>query len=87
MASSSALVARERFRQDAPGCPILPLREADCEEMINNDDPQIGVVGFYGSSLRGAIWDPQHPRFRRYCCGLLACEHAPDHLRNDCLAR
>jgi hypothetical protein len=79
----AALVAREKFHRDAPGCPILPLRAEDCEEMENADDHRLNLVGCYGGSMRYALWDPAHPRFGAFCSGLMANKHTPAELRND----
>jgi hypothetical protein len=80
----AALCARERFRQDAPDwAPILPLRSEDCEVLELADDHRLCLVGLYGSSLRDAFWDLQHPPFATFASGLLAYEHTPDELRND----
>jgi hypothetical protein len=79
----AALAARERFRREAPEGPVLPLRQEDCEKMLNDDRPRIGVVGLYADSWRFAQWDRQHPHFGDYVCGLLACEYAPPELRHD----
>jgi hypothetical protein len=79
----AALAARAKFHRDAPERPILPLRQEDCEEMMSDDYPQIGVVGLFGSSWRYAQWSKRHPRFDRFCSGLMAYESTPDHIRND----
>jgi hypothetical protein len=80
-----ALVARERFRQDAPDWPILPLHERDIEAAIESDyDPRINLVGLYSYSLRGADWNfDVHPSFDRYARGLMDYECTPDRVRND----
>jgi hypothetical protein len=79
----AALAARAKFYREVPERPILPLRQEDCEALANDDRPQVQVVGLFGDSWRYAGWDRQHPSFRRYCCGLLACDYAPDEIRND----
>ena len=61
----AALAARAKFYRDAPERPILPLRQEDCEEMMNDDRPQVQVVGLFGDSWRYTGWDRQHPSFRR----------------------
>jgi hypothetical protein len=79
-----ALCAREHFRQDAPAwAPILPLRWEDCKEMEDDDDHRLNLVGLFGKSLYGELWDPQHPPFATFASGLLAYGHTPDELRND----
>jgi hypothetical protein len=79
----AALAARERFRQEAPEGPILPLREDACAAMMDDDRPRLQAVGLYGDSWRYAGWDKRHPRFYRFCSGLMAYESTPDHIRND----
>ena len=79
----AALAARERFRQEAPEGPILPLRQEDCEEMMNDDRPRLQAVGLFGDSWRYAGWDKRHPCFARFCSGLMAYESTPDPICND----
>ena len=78
-----AVRAKERFRQAAPGWPELPLRQEDCERLENNDDPQLAVLGLFGSSLRSEHWNVRHPGFRAFVSGLMAYEHTPREIRND----
>jgi hypothetical protein len=79
----AALVARERFRREAPGWPPLPLHENDIELLKGDDRPQIQVVGLFGDSWKYTGWDKRHPLFCDYASGLLACDYAPDEIRND----
>jgi hypothetical protein len=80
----AALIAREHFRQDYPGWPILPLRDEDCEELKNADCPRQNLVGYYGDSLGRSHWDlDKHPSFRDFGCGLMACAYAPEPILND----
>jgi hypothetical protein len=80
-----ALCCRERFAQDVPGWPILPLHERDIEAAIeNDDDPPCRLLGYYGRSLAGADWDYDgHPRFSTFASGLLAYKHTPIEVRTD----
>ena len=78
-----ALIARERFRQDNPTMPDMPLREEACEELENAGSPQLSAVGMFGSSMRGAYWDEGHPPFAAYVSGLMAYKHTPDRIRMD----
>jgi hypothetical protein len=81
-----ALVARENFHLEKPSWAHnvdLPLRHEDIEALENGDDNQLRLVGIFGSSLRLEGWDPRHPSFAPFCCGLLADLAAPDELRND----
>jgi hypothetical protein len=83
----AALVARERVRADAsvpPWAKPLVVHQDRLEEMIEDDNPQIKLAGYYGSSLRGAAWDyDAHPSFNAFASGIMACEYAPIELRND----
>jgi hypothetical protein len=79
----AAMITKEKFRMECPDWPDLPLRQKDIDEMKNADCPRCSVVGFYGDSLRGEDWSPQHPSFGRYTSGLLFCRHAPKELRNN----
>jgi hypothetical protein len=79
-----AMGARERFDREAPGWPTLPLHEKDIESLKNDDTPRLAVVGYYADSLAAVYWDYLlHPRLDAFCAGLLACEYAPDNIRND----
>jgi len=78
-----ALAPRESFRETAPHwAPELPLSSADCEKMIGGRSNKIALVGYFGRSWACANWGI-HPTFRDYACGLMACEHTPEHIRND----
>jgi hypothetical protein len=80
----AALCCRERFRQDAPDWPILPLHEKDIEAMENDGCLRCNLVGFYADSLSWEIWDyERHPPFAAFASGLMAYKHTPGHLRND----
>src|SRR5262245_17660881 len=46
-----ALVARERFRLDAPGWPCLPLHEDIIKACMNADDSRANILGLYSRSL------------------------------------
>jgi hypothetical protein len=80
-----ALIARERFAQDVPGWPVLPLHEDDIKAAVDDDDClPYKLVGYYGRSLARADWSyDEHPRFDHYVCGLMAYRHTPDRIRND----
>src|SRR5262245_55046988 len=45
-----ALCSRERFHQDAPGWPSLPLHQRDIEAMENDDCSRCALVGLYSGS-------------------------------------
>jgi len=64
------------------GAPELPLSSIDCERMIGGKSNEIALVGYFGRSWACADWGI-HPPFRDYACGLMACEHTPQHLRID----
>lgn len=78
-----ALCAREKFCQDAPGWPTLPLRAEECEAMIDDDDPRRRIVGYYGDSQRCEDWSLLHPSFAPFVSGLLFDKHTPIELRKD----
>jgi hypothetical protein len=81
----AALVARERFRQDGPvWAAELPLYGPLQTEMIEDDNPRLKLVGYYGSSLWSADYNyDRHPRIPAFASGMMAYEHAPDVIRND----
>src|SRR5262245_60955154 len=80
----AALTARERFRQDALGWPVLPLHEREIEEMEESDCPRAKLVGLFAFSLSSQLWNYDlHPRFDTYVSGLMAYKHAPDEIRNN----
>jgi hypothetical protein len=81
----AALCAREQFRRTAPPwAPLLPLRDEDCDELVNDDDRRLNLVGYYCSSMRHAEWDyQQHPPFAVFASGLLAYPSTPGPIRND----
>lgn len=76
-----ALSAAFRFYQEWSA--YLPLRIKNCNELIDNDNVRFNLVGWFGRSLHCAGWDDQHPGFKPYCQGLMACENTPDAIRND----
>jgi hypothetical protein len=80
-----ALCAREQFRQDAPSWAYqpLPLRQEDCDELTNHDNPRLNLVGYFASSWRYMDWDQQHPSFGRFCSGLMFYQFAPNNIRAD----
>ena len=43
----AALVARERFRREAPGWPALPLHKTDIELLKNDDNPRHNVLALF----------------------------------------
>src|SRR5262245_20662273 len=47
---SRAVLAREKFPQDAPGYPSLPLHEKEIEAMENDDCPRCALTGLYAGS-------------------------------------
>jgi len=79
-----ALCCRERFAQDVPGWPVLPLHE-DARTALEEDDcPRCRLLGYYGSSLAGVDWEYDvHPRFSTFASGLLAYRHTPVEIRTD----
>src|SRR5262245_14635615 len=78
-----ALTGRASFRETAPPwAPDLPVSSAEWEKMIGSKSNGIALVGYFGRSWACANWGI-HPPFRDYACGLMACEHTPEHLRND----
>jgi len=78
-----ALIARAAFRETAPHwAPELPLSGVECEKMIRSKNNGIALVGYYGRSWACANWGP-HLSFHDFCCGAMACEHTPEHIRND----
>jgi hypothetical protein len=81
----AALCARKRFRWDAPlWAPVLPLTWEACQELEDDDDPRLNLVGLFGGSLRGTGWDYDgHPPFAAFVAGIMAYEHAPAEIRND----
>jgi hypothetical protein len=79
-----ALIARERFHQDAPGWPCLPLHEDVRKVLVNDDNPRLNVLAYYANSLDGEDWDYEgHPRFGIFASGIMACDYAPREIRND----
>jgi hypothetical protein len=76
-----ALAADAKFRQET-SLP-LPLRQQDCDALINDDDPKVVVVGHYASSQRGEYWHPEHPSFTAFARGLMAYRHTPIKIRNN----
>jgi hypothetical protein len=79
-----ALIARERFHQDAPGWPCLPLHEDVRKVLVNDDNPRLNILAYYANSLEGEGWDYEgHPRFGVFASGIMACEYAPREIRND----
>jgi hypothetical protein len=84
---AAALIARERFRLDAPGWPELPVHEDVCMRMQRDvDDPNARLVGYYGASLHET--DPAfdydaHPPFDTYVRGLMAYDHTPAEIQDD----
>jgi hypothetical protein len=79
-----ALVAREKFhREKPPWAPDLPLHERDIEELEQDDNGKLRLVGLFAGSLQGERWDARHPSFSPYASGMLAYEHAPLEIRCD----
>jgi hypothetical protein len=79
-----ALIARERFHQDAPGWPCLPLHEDVRKVLVNDDNPRLNILAYYANSLDGEGWDYEgHPRIGVFASGLMAYELAPCEIRND----
>jgi hypothetical protein len=82
-----ALVARERFRQDAPAwAGELPVHVDRCMEMRHDECPRVALVAHYGFSLLAT--DPAydydaHPAFDTFARGLMADAHTPTLIRND----
>jgi hypothetical protein len=80
----AALVARERFKQEWPDWPDLPLNWEHCVKMQHNECRRVALMAHYGFSLASADYDYDgHPRFDTYARGLMAYEHCPIEIRND----
>jgi hypothetical protein len=85
---SAALIAREKFRRDAPSwTPDLPLREEDIALLENDESSRLQAVGLFARSWRYEDWDRAHPPLDAFVGGLLACKRAPDEIRDDCSLR
>jgi hypothetical protein len=81
---AAALCARERFGQDVPSAPPLPLHQAAIEACENAECHRLNLLGYFSHSLAWMDWDyDSHPPFAVYCSGLLAYECAPSELRSD----
>jgi len=59
-----AMVAKEKFRQQHPEWPDLPLRQKEIEAMKDGSCPRCNVVGYFADSLRGRELEPTAPRLR-----------------------
>ena len=80
----AALAARKWFRQHGLPGIILPLNFADIERAQRDESSRVNLVGLYASSLMMLEYDYlTHPQFHDYACGLMACEHTQDYLRNN----
>lgn len=80
----AALCAGERFRQDEPAWPPLPLHEELIEVYINAECSRLNLVGLFGKSLWGVDWNYDlHPRLGAFASGLMAYPSTPIELRND----
>jgi hypothetical protein len=79
-----ALCCRERFRQDEPNWPILPLHRDDIAAAMDDDCPRYMLLGHYSDSLAMADWSyDTHPTFNRFARGLMAYKYAPPELRTN----
>jgi hypothetical protein len=71
-AAVRALRAQEWFAANGPkDAPLLPLSHNDRED-YRNARGLAGIVGFYARSLSRLNYDPQHPAFDDFACGLMA---------------
>jgi hypothetical protein len=81
----AALSARWLFEKQKPDwAPQLPLCSDDIDKLLRNeDDPRLNLVGYFASSWACMNWDKRHPQFFVYASGVMACPHAPEHIRTD----
>jgi len=80
----TGLISGERFRQDEPGWPVLPLHEDAIAAAMDDDDHRLNLLGYYGKSLARMDWSyDAHPPFARYACGLMSYKHTPIGVRAD----
>jgi hypothetical protein len=80
----AALLARERFRLDAPSwAPTLPLRTEDCMAMQQSFINRIKLVGIYAITWRNVEWREQHPQFADFCRGAFGGPLLPACLERD----
>jgi hypothetical protein len=80
----AALCSHERFRQDEPGWPDLPLHKDLHQALINADCVRANVLGYYSRSLAGEGWNYElHPHIAVFASGLMASEDTPIEIRND----
>jgi hypothetical protein len=79
-----ALDAKLRHRRQASAwAQPLPIALEDCFDLMCRGDRQ-ELLGRYGSSLWFSAYDPAHPPFFNYACGVMASvEYAPATLRDN----
>jgi hypothetical protein len=61
----------------------LPLSFAASQELKNECDPRLRLVGYFGLSRLLAQYHELHPAFDRFCSGLMADERAQTYLREN----
>jgi hypothetical protein len=79
----AALDAKLRHRQQGPAwAQPLPTALEDCFASMGLGGRK-ELLGRFGSSQWFSTYDPTHPPFFDYCCGVMASEYALAALRND----
>jgi hypothetical protein len=82
---AAALIARERFKQDAPAwAGELPVHLDNCVRQRYSHCPREALVGYYAYSLLEADYDCDiHPSFDAYGRGVMAYWDGPEEIRCD----
>jgi hypothetical protein len=79
-----AVVAWQRYDESKPpGLPGLPVNSVACNKLLNERDYRLQLLGKYGGSQRGSLFDKGHPSIRDFNCGIMANEHTPKWFRED----
>jgi hypothetical protein len=79
-----AVVAWQRFHESKPpGLPDLPVNSVACNKLLGERDYRLQLLGKYGVSQRGSLFNREHPSFPDFNCGVMACKYAPKYLRED----
>jgi hypothetical protein len=79
-----ALTARAMFRLTGPDwAQPLPLSYEDRQLMLFKNGNRMELLWHFAESLANALWDRTHPAFQEFGQGVMASEHAPEHLRQD----